>query len=171
LAVARSPLFSSPELPARLSFSRGVAGFRLSRSVRKPEQMTIADITRTTVATAAPHTRVADVAAAMRDRDDDLVAVLDEETPLGLVSAADLGRAYVAGEDLDDRPVAELLPATTLTVPTSTDLSTFVARLADEDVRRAVVVDDDGGFVGVATFEAALAAYARDLGYVLDLLE
>jgi CBS-domain-containing membrane protein len=51
------------------------------------------------------------------------------------------------------------------------DRSTFVARLADEDVRRAVVVDDDGGFVGVATFEAALAAYARDLGHVLDLLE
>lgn len=133
-------------------------------------RMPIVDITRTAVVTAGPDTPVGDVTRAMRERDLDYVVVLAENDPLGLLSPADIGRAYVAGTDLGNVTAGELVSDDPLTVEASADLSTFVGLLGDTGARRAIVVDDDG-FVGVVTLEDALAQYGRDLTQVLDLLD
>jgi predicted transcriptional regulator len=132
--------------------------------------MPLVDITRTTVVTAGPDTPVGEVTRAMRERDLEYVVVLAENDPLGLLSPADIGRAYVAGTDLGSVTAGELLSGDPLTVEASADLSTFVGILGDTGARRAIVVDDDG-FVGVVTLEDALAQYGRDLTRVLDLLD
>jgi CBS domain-containing protein len=132
--------------------------------------MPIVDITRTTVVTAGPDTPVGDVTRAMRERDLDYVVVLAENDPLGLLSPADIGRAYVAGTDLGSVTAGELMSGDPLTVEASADLSTFVGLLGDTGAQRALVVDDDG-FVGVVTLDDALAQYGRDLTQVLDLLD
>ena len=132
--------------------------------------MPVTDFARTDVPTAAPDTPVGDVAAAMRDRDVALVAVLDEDRPVGLLSAADIGLAFVAGEDLAARSAVEVA-VDPVTIPASADLSTLVSTFEDEDVGRVAVVDDGGGFVGVATLEDAVRQYGRDLTSVLRLLE
>lgn len=131
--------------------------------------MPVSDFARTDVPTAAPDTAVGDVVAAMRERDVSLVAVLDEHRPVGLLSAADVGRAYVQGEDLAARRAIDVA-AEPVTVRASADLSTLVSTLEDEGVRRVTVVDG-GGFVGVVTLDDALRQYGRDLTSVLDLLE
>lgn len=132
--------------------------------------MPLVDITRTTVVTAGPDTPVGEVTRAMRERDLEYVVVLAENDPLGLLSPADIGRAYVAGTDLGSVTAGELVSSDPLTVEASADLSTFVGLLGDTGARRAIVVDDDG-FVGVVTLEDALAQYGRDLTQVLDLLD
>jgi CBS domain-containing protein len=132
--------------------------------------MPIIDITRTTVVTAGPDTPVGDVTRAMRERDLDYVVVLAENQPLGLLSPADIGRAYVAGTDLGSVTAGELVSGEPVTVEASADLSTFVGLLGDTGAQRAVVVDDDG-FVGVVTLDDALAQYGRELTDVLDLLD
>jgi CBS domain-containing protein len=132
--------------------------------------MPIIDITRTTVVTAGPDTPVGDVTRAMRERDLDYVVVLAENQPLGLLSPADIGRAYVAGTDLGSVTARELVSGEPVTVEASADLSTFVGLLGDTGAQRAIVVDDDG-FVGVVTLADALAQYGRELTDVLDLLD
>lgn len=132
--------------------------------------MPIVDITRTTVVTAGPDTPVGDVTRAMRERDLDYVVVLAENDPRGLLSPADIGRAYVAGTDLGSVTAGELVSGDPLTVEASADLSTFVGLLGDTGAQRAIVVDEDG-FVGVVTLDDALAQYGRDLTQVLDLLD
>lgn len=132
--------------------------------------MPLVDITRTTVVTAGPDTPVGEVTRAMRERDLEYVVVLAENDPLGLLSPADIGRAYVAGTDLGSVTAGELVSSDPLTVEASADLSTFVGLLGDTGARRAIVVGDDG-FVGVVTLEDALAQYGRDLTQVLDLLD
>jgi CBS domain-containing protein len=132
--------------------------------------MPIVDITRTTVVTAGPDTPVGEVTRAMRERDLEYVVVLAENDPRGLLSPADIGRAYVAGTDLGSVTAGELVSGDPLTVEASADLSTFVGLLGDTGARRAIVVDDDG-FVGVVTLDDALAQYGRDLTQVLDLLD
>ncbi|MFC5367751.1 CBS domain-containing protein [Salinirubrum litoreum] len=132
--------------------------------------MPIIDITRTTVVTAGPDTPVGDVTRAMRERDLEYVVVLAENQPVGLLSPADIGRAYVAGTDLGSVTAGELLSGEPVTVQASADLSTFVGLLGDTGAQRAIVVDDDG-FVGVVTLDDALAQYGRDLTRVLDLLD
>jgi CBS domain-containing protein len=106
----------------------------------------------------------------MRERDLEYVVVLAENDPRGLLSPADIGRAYVAGTDLGSVTAGELVSGDPLTVEASADLSTFVGLLGDTGARRAIVVDDDG-FVGVVTLDDALAQYGRDLTQVLDLLD
>ncbi|QCJ45663.1 MULTISPECIES: CBS domain-containing protein [Haloprofundus] len=133
--------------------------------------MTLSDILDATVATAAPTTPVGDVTAAMREGSLELVAVLDEQRPLGLLTPADIGRAYVAGEDLDGETAGEILSDDLVTVRESEDLSALVAHLADENARRAAVVDDAGDFVGVVRLEDALVQYGEDLTRILSMFD
>ncbi|WP_224448401.1 CBS domain-containing protein [Haloprofundus salilacus] len=133
--------------------------------------MTLTNILDTAVATAAPTTPVGDVTAAMREESLELVAVLDEQRPLGLLTPADIGRAYVAGEDLDGRTASEVLSGDLVTVRESEDLSALVAHLADANARRAAVVDDAGDFVGVVRLEDALVQYGEDLTRILSMFD
>ncbi|WP_129112590.1 CBS domain-containing protein [Halegenticoccus tardaugens] len=132
--------------------------------------MPLIDIARTDVATAAPETRVGDVAAAMRDADLSVIAILDEQRPVGLLTAEAIGRAYVAGEDLDEKSAADLAE-TVPAVSASGDLSTLLAEFEAAGGRRAVVLDESGAFAGLVTLEDALVRFGRDLETVFSLLE
>jgi CBS domain-containing protein len=129
----------------------------------------LADVARTDVLTAAPDTPAADLAAAMRRRDGTLVAVLDEDRPVGVVTAARIGLAVAEDAAVADRPAADLVPAEPPTIRADADLRALVATLADEGLVPVTVVDGDGGFVGVVTAEDALAASGRDLTALLGL--
>jgi predicted transcriptional regulator len=131
----------------------------------------VRELKRTDVLTAAPDTTVAEVAAAMRSRDADLVAVVDEQHPLGLVSPATIGRAVVADEDVRERPVESLLSEDPVTIRESADREALVRLFAREDVRVAIVVDEEDAYAGAVTFEDLLATYAREFDALLDLVE
>lgn len=133
--------------------------------------MPLSDFARTDVVTAAPTTSVGDVSAAMRERDVSLVALLEESRPVGLLTAADIGRAYVAGENLDDRAADDVLAEEPLVVSASADLSTLVSEFRDTGQRHAMLVDADGVFEGVVTLGDALVQYGRDLETVLSLFD
>jgi CBS domain-containing protein len=125
----------------------------------------------TDVLTAAPDTTVADVARAFRESDDDVCAVLDEGRPLGLVTAADLGRAVRPGEELAARSVADLLADDPVTIQRSADRSALLSLFEAADARHVVVLEADGTFAGVATLDAVVGAYGRELTAVLELLD
>jgi CBS domain-containing protein len=125
----------------------------------------------TDVLTAAPETTVGDVARAFREGDDAVCAVLDEGRPLGLVSAGDIGRAVRPGEDLAARPVADLLEGDPVTIQRTAERSALFSLLEAADVRHVVVLEDDGTFAGVATLDAVVGAYGRELTTVLALLD
>jgi CBS domain-containing protein len=125
----------------------------------------------TDVLTAAPDTTVGDVARAFRGGDDDVCAVLDEGRPLGLVSAADLGRTVRPGEDLAARSVVDLLAGDPVTIQRSADRSALLSLFEAADARHVVVLEADGTFAGVATLDAVVGAYGRELTAVLELLD
>jgi CBS domain containing-hemolysin-like protein len=133
--------------------------------------MPITDLTRTDVLTAAPTTTVADLVEAMRADAADLVVVLEEDRPLGLVTAADLGRAVVAGEDLTDATAGDLPSGDPVSVPESVTREDLLAEFTDSEARYVVVVDGEGGFAGVVTREDLLATYGRELTTILSLFE
>ncbi|WP_101294015.1 CBS domain-containing protein [Halegenticoccus soli] len=132
--------------------------------------MPLSDIMRTDAVTASPETAVGDIAAAMRESDLPFVAVLDEQRPIGLLTPADVGRAYVAGEDLDAKTAADLVEEP-LAVPATGDLSMLLAEFEATGERRAVVVDEAGSFAGVVTLEDALVRLGRDLETALSLFD
>ncbi|MFB6129605.1 MAG: CBS domain-containing protein [Salinigranum sp.] len=135
--------------------------------------MVLTDLAHTDVPTAAPETSIGDIAAALRERDadDEVVAVLDEGRPLGLLTAADIGRAFVAGGDLASRVAGDFVEADPVTIRESAERTALVSLLAAADARRAIVVDEGDEFVGVASLDDAIRSYGRELADVLELLE
>ncbi|MFC4358000.1 CBS domain-containing protein [Halobium salinum] len=133
--------------------------------------MRLGDLAGDDVPTAGPETTVGELTAAMRNRGVDSVVVLDEGTPLGLVTAADVGRVYVEGEVLDSQAVADLLPENPVTLREGADLPALLAEFEATGAREAVVVDDAGEYVGVVTLGDALVAFGEELSEVLALFE
>jgi CBS domain-containing protein len=133
--------------------------------------MTLTDLVHTDVPTAAPETPVADIAAALRREGDELVAVLDEGRPLGLLTAADIGRAFVGDEDLDASVARDLLEGDPMTIRESAERADLVSLLAAADGRRAIVVDREDAFVGVVSVADVVAAYGREFTEILKLFE
>lgn len=131
----------------------------------------LGDLTRTDALTAAPETTVADAASAMRTRDADIVVVVDEHRPLGLLTPETIGRAVVADEDVRDLSVGELVAEDPVTVRETADREALVRLFARRDARAAVVVDDGDEYAGVVTFEDLLATYAREFDALLELVE
>ena len=129
--------------------------------------MSLTDLLRADVTTAAPDTPAADVAAALRDRDESFVVVLDEHRPAGVLSAADLGRTV--GDGAAEATAGDLVTETE-TVGESTDRAALVSAFADTGARHLVVTDDAGDYVGVVSLDDLLAAYGREFTALLDLL-
>jgi CBS domain-containing protein len=128
----------------------------------------LTDIVRTDVLTAAPDTTVAEVVAAMRSRDRSIVAVLDEQHPLGLVSAATVGLAVGSRDALADTPVVDLA-ADPVTIRERASRDGLLSRFRETGAEHLVVVDDGDEFVGCVSRRDLLATYADEFGALFDL--
>lgn len=107
--------------------------------------------------------------AAMFDADPALAAlgvVAVDNTPVGLVYRDVLqGMMRVAGDQLSDRPIADVMDADPRKVMAQTDSNSFVNALADSPTpvfRTAyIAVDAAGRFVGVGGLTSLLASHRR----------
>lgn len=134
--------------------------------------MALTDIARTDALTAAPDTPVGDVAAAMRDRNEEFAVVLREGRPLGLLSAATIGREVGAGDvDVASRSAADLLSGDPVTVRRSAGRAALVSLFERTGARRAIVTDETDEYAGVVDLDATVVDYGRELAAVLDLFE
>lgn len=119
------------------------------------------------VAPIAPATPSAAVAA-MFDADPTLTAlpVVEKDTPVGLVYRDVLqGMMRVAGADLAERPIAELMDTAPRKVLIDTEADAFVNSLADSPTpifRTAyIAVDADGRYAGVGGLGSLLTSHRR----------
>jgi CBS domain-containing protein len=127
----------------------------------------LSDIARTDVLTAAPQTTVETVVDAMRSREEPFVVVLDEQHPVGLLSATDVGLA-VDRASLPTLPVADLA-AEPVTIRDRASREGLLSRFRETGVERLVVVDDADEFLGVVSRRTLLATYADEFGALFAL--
>jgi CBS domain-containing protein len=126
------------------------------------------DVTRTDVLTAAPDTTVVQATDAMRTHGDEFVVVLDEQHPLGVLSAADVGLALGTVDGLADRPVADVVSAP-VTIREGASREGVLSRFRETGVERLVVVDEADEFVGVSSRRDLLATYADEVDALFSL--
>jgi CBS domain-containing protein len=127
----------------------------------------LSDIARTDVLTAAPDTPVETVVDAMRARDESFVVVLDEQHPLGILSAMDIGLA-VGRDSLRSTPAGDLA-ADPVTIRERASRDGLLSRFRETGAERLVVVDDGDEFVGIVSRRALLATYADEFGALFAL--
>jgi CBS domain-containing protein len=128
----------------------------------------LTDLVRTDVLTAAPDTTVDQAVEAMRTRGRSLVVVLDEQHPLGLVSAADVGLAVGETADLPTRPIVDLA-VDPVTIRERASRDGLLSRFRETGEERLVVVDDGDEFVGCISRRDLLATYADEFGALFEL--
>jgi CBS domain-containing protein len=128
----------------------------------------ISDIARTNVLTAAPHTTVGQAIDAMRTHGAQYVVVLREQSPVGVLSAADVGFALDAETALSELLVSELVTPTR-TIRANASREGLLSRFREIGDEHLVVVDGGDEFVGVVSRRDLLAVYADELSALFDL--
>jgi CBS domain-containing protein len=113
---------------------------------------------------------VADAARMMRDDDVGLVPVVDGDRLVGTLTDRDIAIRVVAeGKDPQSTTVSEIASTDLVTVDPDQELDEALRLMAQHQVRRLPVVEEDGRLVGiVAQADVALHGDDRETGQVVE---
>jgi len=113
-----------------------------------------------------PDTPIRQVAEVMEADDIGAVPVLEGERLAGMVTDRDIViRAIARGKDPNGMPVREIFSPDAVTVGPDDDLSSALALMAEHQVRRLPVVDQEDRLVGIVSqADVALEAKEKDVG-------
>jgi CBS domain-containing protein len=115
----------------------------------------------------SPSDSLRDAARLMRDFDCGAVPVVENGGLLGIVTDRDLAiRALAAGRSADTK-VSEVLTSNLCCCSPDDDIGVVEKVMADNQVRRVPIVDDDGHCVGIVA-QADLARAAHDTKRLSD---
>jgi CBS domain-containing protein len=108
----------------------------------------------------------------MVEHDIGAIPVVDGDTthrPIGVITDRDITTRIVAkGENPQERKVRDAMTASTVTVTADTSIEEATNEMAERQVRRLIVVDQDGSIRGVvAQADLALHAPPQDTGNVV----
>lgn len=135
-------------------------------------EMTVGVLCVREVVLADPEETVGQAARRMRDRRVGSLVVVDEDRrPLGLLTDRDLVvRAVATTADPGGLLVRDVMSAPADTVWEDTTLEEALAHMRLTKHRRMVVVDADGGLVGILALDDVLGLFAHNLRFVGELV-
>jgi CBS domain-containing protein len=116
-----------------------------------------------------PDTPLSQVAEVMEADDIGAVPVLEGEQLRGMVTDRDIViRAIAKGKDPNGMPVREIFSREVITVGPDDDLSSALELMAEHQVRRLPVVDEDNRLVGIVSqADVALEAKEKEVGQMV----
>ncbi|RAK52199.1 CBS domain-containing protein [Phenylobacterium deserti] len=131
--------------------------------------MRVADVMTAEVQAANPSDTVAQVARRMSEIDSGVMPVVEGDRILGLITDRDIV-IRVVGENRDSEiPVSEVMTTSVETCRADDKLKEAAARMADLQIRRLLVVDDQGRLAGVLSLgDVAREHSARAVGETLE---
>ena len=132
--------------------------------------MSVKDIARPNVVTAAPDTPVRDIAGVLGTENVGCVVIVEEARPVGVLT--DRGIALAVGGDGDAGSLVarDLMGDDLVTVNSGTDVFDLVETMEVEGVRRIPVVDDAGNLDGIVSLDDVLVHLGREFANVAELI-
>ncbi|WP_253737792.1 CBS domain-containing protein [Halohasta salina] len=114
--------------------------------------MPIEDLARSNVVTATEETAVSELAQTMADETIGSVVIVNDETPVGIVTDRDLALRCVAEEgDTSDLTAENVMTEDLETVQQDAGFFEAVDLMSETGIRRLPVTDDAGGLAGILT--------------------
>lgn len=131
--------------------------------------MKISDVMTRDVQVAQPTDTVADVARRMSEIDSGVIPIVEAERIVGVITDRDIV-IRVVGENRDNEiPVGEVMTAPVETCLETDSLKDAVKKMADLQMRRMVIVDEDGQLAGILSLgDVAREHSARAVGHTLE---
>ena len=130
----------------------------------------ISDLMTKNPTTVEAGSTVVDAAQAMKNEDAGLVPVVEGERLVGTISDRDIAIRVVAeSRDPQSTTVREVASTDLVTIDPQQDLSEALRLMAEHQVRRLPVVEEDGKLVGiVAQADVAQQGDAAQVGRVVE---
>ncbi|MEA1931008.1 MAG: CBS domain-containing protein [Euryarchaeota archaeon] len=114
--------------------------------------MPVDDLARSDVVTATEETPVSELGQTMADETVGSVVIVDDETPVGIVTDRDLALRCVAEEsEMSDKTAENVMTEDLETIDRTAGFYEAVDRMSDNGIRRLPVTDDSGELVGILT--------------------
>ena len=132
--------------------------------------MSINNIARQGVVTAATDTPVRDIARTMDREGANCVVVVNEATPVGTLTDRQIALAVGEHDDPGSLAAADLMRGDLVTVSAGDDVFEVVEVMAAEGVRRMPVVDEQGNVEGVVALDDVLGFLGREVAAASDLV-
>ncbi|MBS3760631.1 MAG: CBS domain-containing protein [Halodesulfurarchaeum sp.] len=123
----------------------------------------VTDAMTTPVKTVDAGTTASEVAGIMLEEGIGSVLIRD---PSGIVTKTDLVAGIHGGGDLDETPVSALMSSPVLTVDSDDDVQEVIDRMEEHGIKR-LVVDSEGGIVGIVTVTDLAETFAIDLDTII----
>lgn len=111
------------------------------------------------VARIAPNASLQELAAALRDADVSILAVIDGDELVGVASERDVAHAIADGCDPRSTTASDVASSSIVWVDVSATVAE-VANLMMEEYVRHVLIEEDGTLVGVVSARDLLGVYA-----------
>ena len=123
---------------------------------------TIHDLMTSNPSTIEPDKTVADAAKLMRDEDAGLIPIVEGQKLAGTITDRDIAIRVVAeGKDPQSSSVRDVMTSRLVTVDPDQDLDEALRLMAEHQVRRLPVVEEDGKLVGIVA-QADIAKHTTD---------
>jgi CBS domain-containing protein len=116
-------------------------------TTRKPR--TAADLMTPRPRTCSPFSKVLEAVLIFRDADCGAVPVVEDGTPIGILTDRDVALALADYPDLPSRPVTDVMTRGVVSVTPDAPLSVVRERFGAHAVRRLLVIDDNKQLVGI----------------------
>ena len=115
-----------------------------------------------------------DLEEATRTLDEENVGALvvtENDEPIGMLTDRDAALAIHSRDDVGSVSVDEIMTEDPATVRADDDPLAISEAIAEHNVRRFPIVDDDGELAGIATLDDLIATIGEELDNVADTIE
>jgi CBS domain-containing protein len=131
--------------------------------------MQVSEVMTAQVVTATPQTTVAEAAAQMARIDSGALPVVDQGKVVGLVTDRDIVVRVVATGGSLDAPVSGIMSEGVQSCRKTDTVADAAGKMGAEQIRRLVVLDDDGALAGIVSLgDIALDYGAKAVGHTLE---
>lgn len=131
--------------------------------------MKISDVMTAQVATATPKSTIAEVARTMAEVESGVVPITDDGKVVGLITDRDIVLRVVAGGMSLDTPVSTVMTEEVESCREDENVADAAARMGDRQIRRLVVLNDQGRLTGIVSLgDIALDYGAKQVGRTLE---
>ncbi|HEU4463808.1 MAG TPA: CBS domain-containing protein, partial [Gemmatimonadota bacterium] len=131
--------------------------------------MLIEDLITRAPVTIREGSRLSQVAGQMARMDvGSVVVVTDTKDPVGIITDRDI--ALFMADGVADIKVEQIMSPHPVFVPRGTDVEECIERMRDSQVRRILVLDEDGDLIGVVSLDDIMMHVADMLGRAGSLI-
>ena len=134
--------------------------------------MPVEDLARSDVVTATEETAVSEIAQQMADETVGSVVIVDDQTPVGIVTDRDLALRCVAEEsEIGDQTAGNVMSENLETIQQDAGFFEAVDVMSESGIRRLPVTDEDGDLVGILTTDDLTTLLADEEQGLTNVIE